>query len=224
MATRLYLTSISPLYTPSISSVTELKGSWNTGATDSYALQTTKAGAAGAVDNPIGTLTADADFMGARWITGQFTIGGTIMGTVDWAIKFREDNGGLNGFSHIHIAVHQGLSNTLRGNLIVDNIGSKEFLINATGTAHEAMSSGVLSVNSVAVQAGDIIVAEVGWRANSTSTAYQGAYYRGGTGVDTTVGETSNGPATWMEFSDPDGIIASIDVNPKAGQFMPFFE
>lgn len=90
---------------------------------------------------------------------------------------------------------------SLRGTLLSDNIGATEWPTSATGRGE-----GAKTLTPVAVQAGDRVVFEIGYRAQNTSTtSYTGTLHYGGTGTtDLTSGNTNvTTQPGWVEFSDP---------------------
>lgn len=199
MSTRFWFTSGTTPYTPAT-----VKGAWDVSAgADIQLLGRKPQGSAGTSSINVGSTAADRDIMLNRFISNAAVRTGTVSGTVNWVIGARENNVDLNGFSHVHIWVTQGNSDTVRGTLLTDHIGSTEFTTTATGT-----TPGAQSVSSVAISVGDRLVVEFGYRANSLNTTYNATINYGNTGgTDLTNGSTNvTTEPGWIEFSGADGI------------------
>lgn len=148
--------------------------------------------------------TLNFDRIISRWVSEPLGAC-TISGTLDYAIPFRETNALANDVIHLHAYVTTGDSDTPRGTLLTDHIGSTEFTVNAS--TFDTISETGISLSSVSASAGDRIVIEVGYQAQNTdATAYSAAHKQGGNTGDTTAGSTAltasdNDHAPWFDFS-----------------------
>lgn len=202
MATRFWLTSSAPPYTP-----TTRRGAWDVATGEDIQLLGRKpAGSAGTSSINAGSTAADRDVLLHRSISAGAVKAGTISGTVSWTIGVRESNVDCNAVWHIHIYVTSGDSDTPRGTLLSDYIGSTEFTTTATGTQITGQA-----ISSLAIQAGDRIVVEIGYRAQATATTYNSTINYGNTGTtDLTSGSTSvTTQPGWIEFSGADGLFTN---------------
>ncbi|MFG3051891.1 hypothetical protein ACGFZP_13200 [Kitasatospora sp. NPDC048239] len=200
MATRFWLTNSAAPYTP-----TTRRGAWDTASGEDVQLLGRKpAGSAGTSSINVGSTAADRDVLLHRSISAGAIKAGTISGTVSWTVGVRESNVDLNGFWHLHIYATSGDSDTPRGTLLADYIGSTEFTTTATGTAISGQA-----VTPVAIQVGDRLVVEIGYRANSLSTTYNATINYGNTGgTDLGSGDTAvTTEPGWVEFSGADGLF-----------------
>lgn len=199
MATRFWLTSSAPPYTP-----TTRRGAWDVATgEDVQLLGRQPAGSAGSSTINVGSTAADRDVLLHRSISAGAVKAGTLSGTVTWIIGAKESNAGLNGFFHLHIYVTSGDSDTPRGTLLTDSIGATEF-----GTTAIGASEGAKAVSSVAVSVGDRIVVEIGYRANAGATTQNATINYGNTGTtDLSVASSSvTSQPGWIEFSGADGL------------------
>jgi hypothetical protein len=202
LATRFWLTSSAPPYTP-----TTRRGAWDVASGEDVQLLGRKpAGSAGTSSINAGSTAADRDVLLHRSISAGAVKAGTISGTVSWTIGVRESNVDCNAVWHVHIYVTSGDSDTPRGTLLSDYIGSTEFTTTATGTQITGQA-----ISSLAIQTGDRLVVEIGYRAQSLSTTYNSTVNYGNTGTtDLTSGSTSVTTAPgWVEFSGMDGLFTS---------------
>ncbi|WP_354643873.1 hypothetical protein [Kitasatospora camelliae] len=199
MATRFWLTSSAPPYTP-----TTKRGAWDvsTGEDVQY-LGRKPAGSAGTSTINVGSTAADRDILLHRSISDGAVKAGTVAGTVTWMIGAKESNAALNGFFHLHIYVTSGDTDTPRGTLLTDSIGATEF-----GTTAIGATEGAKTLSSVAVQVGDRIVVEIGYRANAGSSTQNATINYGNTGTtDLSAGSASvTSQPGWVEFSGADGL------------------
>lgn len=202
MATRFWLTNAAAPYTP-----TTRRGAWDTASGEDVQLLGRKPqGSAGTSSINVGSTGADRDVLLHRSISAGAVKAGTISGTVEWTIGVKESNVDLNGFWHVHIYVTSGDTDTPRGTLLTDYIGATEFTTTATGT-----DPGAQSVTPIAVQVGDRIVVEIGYRANSLATTYNATINYGNTGT-TDLAATDTAVTTepgWVEFSGADGLFTA---------------
>lgn len=136
-------------------------------------------------------------------------------------IGFQESNAAANMMTHLHIWVTVGDSDTVRGTLLNDSIGSEEWPTTAAG-----VDTGLLSVaNNVNAQAGDHIVIEIGYQAQNTSaSSFTGTDYYGNndpTQSDLIDGDTNVGVNfSWIEFSTvfpPEVVLLGSTHNTNSG-------
>jgi len=200
VATRFWLTSSAPPYTP-----TTRRGSWAVASgEDVQYLGRKPAGAAGSSTINVGSTAANRDVLLHRSISDGAVKAGTLAGTVQWVIGAKESNANLNGFFHLHIYVTSGDSDTPRGTLLTDSIGATEF-----GTTAVGATEGSKTLSSVSVQVGDRIVVEIGYRASASATTQNATINYGNTGTtDLTNGSASvTSQPGWIEFSAADGLF-----------------
>lgn len=210
MATRWYFGNTAAPYTPAT-----VKGGFEkTAGAVTGLLAGRPAGTATTIAQAVGATTNPTDVLWGRWVSAPAVAGGTISGNVAWIIGRVENNAALNANAYAHIWVTVGDSDTVRGTLLANYAGATEFTTTATGNG----TSG-LPVTSVAIQAGDRVVIEMGYRAlGSGSTAYTATMNYGGTGLtDLVAGGTggTNGPTVrpgWLEFTNgsADGLFAPL--------------
>jgi hypothetical protein len=202
VATRFWLTNAAAPYTP-----TTRRGAWDVASGEDVQLLGRKPqGSAGTSSINVGSTAADRDVLLHRSISAGAVKAGTISGTVGWTIGVKESNVDANAVWHLHIYVTTGDSDTPRGTLLSDYIGSTEFTTTATGTAITGQA-----VSSVAIQAGDRIVVEIGYRANALATTYNATINYGNTGTtDLNNGDTAvTTEPGWVEFSGTDGLFTA---------------
>lgn len=197
MARRLYITNAAP---PSTSVGNPPKGAWDVSANagDIGGLLTSPSGAAATLAQAETSATNNWDGYLATWVAGPVNGNQTIQGTVQWIIGVVESSASMNAFTHVHIWVSQGDSNTLRGTLLSDNIGATEWPTTATGRGE-----GAKTLTAVNALNGDYVVFEFGYQAqNTVTTSFTGTVNFGDTGADLTSGSTSvTTLAGWVEFS-----------------------
>jgi hypothetical protein len=202
MATRFWLTNAAAPYTPATR-----RGAWDVASgEDVQLLGRRPQGSAGTSSINAGSTAADRDVLLHRSISAGTVKAGTISGTVSWTIGARESNVDCNAVWHLHAYVTSGDSDTPRGTLLADYIGSTEFTTTETGT--QVLSQ---AVSSVAVQVGDRIVVEIGYRAQALVTTYNATINYGNVGAtDLSSGSTNvtNEPG-WIEFSGADGLFTN---------------
>jgi hypothetical protein len=135
-----------------------------------------------------------------------------LSGSVVWVLGVQESATAANDHLHLHIFVTVGDTDTVRGTVLSDFIGAVEFPTTATG-----QTSNDQSLTTVAVQAGDRVVVEVGYQAQNTSALSRTGtmHYGGATGVDS-LGATQTTVTTtygWIQFSDPNAVLLARSVN-----------
>jgi hypothetical protein len=121
----------------------------------------------------------------------------TITGTFDLCVRANESAAGNDMFLHVHVWVTQGDTSTARGVLISDYIHSSELSTTAQGVQITQQT-----VSSVAVQAGDRLVVEIGYRATNTSTSslFAQVVTGGNASTDLFNGDTDSTHPGWCEF------------------------
>ncbi|GAA0705257.1 hypothetical protein GCM10010193_70410 [Kitasatospora atroaurantiaca] len=202
MATRFWLTNAAAPYTPATR-----RGAWDVASGEDVQLLGRKPqGSAGTSSINVGSTSADRDVLLHRSISAGAVKAGTISGTVEWTIGVKESNVDLNGFWHLHVYVTSGDTDTPRGTLLTDYIGSTEFTTTATG-----IDPGAQTVTPVAIQVGDRIVVEIGYRANALATTYNATVNYGNTGgTDLAASDTAvTTEPGWVEFSGTDGLFTA---------------
>jgi hypothetical protein len=205
---RLYLTAVAPTYTPATR-----RGAWdNTTTTVAMKLGEARAGTNTTSARAETSNVNNYDVFLGRWISDEDLIktAGVISGSMLSCIARQESNTAANMYKHVHVYVTVGSSDVVRGTLITDDIGPVEW--STTMTANED----TVVVSDVAVQPGDRIVVEVGYRAvNTSTTSYTGTIRYGGTATtdlvdNDTTNATSRSP--WVEFTDPNGVFFAPQV------------
>lgn len=205
MATRLYFAADdTAVYDPPTR-----KGAWDkTSGAATFRLAATRTGQGTQITNTENVATVDYDVLVATWISDPLRDNVTIDGTLDLIIGAAESNADADDVLHLHVWVTQGDSDTVRGTLLTDYIDSTEFAVSATVTAFTSVTMPQQSLSSVAAQAGDRIVVEVGYRAaNSIATSRNAGFAVGGRSASDLVGGESAYSATvnaagWIEFSE----------------------
>ena len=202
MATRLFFTNSAPGFTP-----TTIRGAWDqtTGAI-AMTLGLSPAGASATRAAAETSGTNNFDVLWGRWITDPIAKSGNLSGIVTWVIAVQESATTANDFVHMHVYVTAGDTDTVRGTLLTDFIGTAEFPTTATGAGVSDTA-----ISTVAVQAGDRIVVEVGYQAQNTTTLSRtGTMTYGLTDVSGVLipGDTTITFPGWIQFSDPENVIA----------------
>lgn len=200
MAQRFYLNDDAPGRSPAVA-----KGAWDdtTNQPNIGGLETTQSGVAATLGVAETSVTNNWDVLLATFVSPA--LGGNVAfkttDTVKAVLGVLESNAAANMFTHIHIWVSAGNTDTVRGTLLQDSIGSTEW-----GTTAAGLKTGLLNLaNNVNALAGDFIVVEVGYQAqNTVSTSFTGTLNFGATTptVDLTNGDTSVvAHPSWIEFS-----------------------
>lgn len=175
---RLYFTNAAAPYTPPVANTGDYKGAWDGAFTGANALATTAQGVVAEIGQVTSTI-ADYDYC-LRRFTAILGTGGRFGNTAQYRTLARESSGLANAVLHMHLAVHQGQSNILRGNLVTNHVGSGEFVVSTTTRTGRLTEP--LQTSPVDVVAGDLLVCELGFRSNAGSTAYTAAVEYGGSG------------------------------------------
>lgn len=175
-ARRWYLANEAPDYTPATK-----RGAWDSSsATLARKLSYTPSGAAATAAVAETSTTDDFDVLVGRWISDPATVAGTLTGYANWVIGTAESDAAANMVWHAHLYVTAGDSDTPRGTLRADYVGSSEWPA-AVATGRSAVN---ISLTSTAISVGDRIVLELGYRAqNTASTSYTGTIHYGNTGL-----------------------------------------
>lgn len=200
---RFYLTSDAAGFTPATA-----RGAWDLTNAAAFHLGTAPAGAATTAELTESTATGDQDLLLARWVSDPITAAGSISntGTAPLVVGRQESAAGMNAVGHTHLWVTQGDTDTVRGTLVVDRIGSTEWPTTANALLHSTSID-----NTVACQVGDRIVLEFGCRAaNTSATAFTATIHHGNTGgTDLANGDTAvtTKPA-WLELDVSDLFVA----------------
>lgn len=215
MATRLYLSSsnapgVSPAYS----------GTWTTvpGGAQRRTASTTQDSSALALTGNIteAATTGTEDVLMRQFVsTNSFQYAKTISGTFSYVIYGYESNGAANAFIQVMIKVVSSDGATVRGTLYAGHtdvaqtatVGARnEELPVGSGSAATRIGS-ALSLSSVGVQAGDLLVIEVGARFLTSSSSTFSTNYRFGSPNDATADHALTSGLTttlvpWVEFSD----------------------
>jgi len=200
MAQRFYLNNDAASYSPAVA-----KGAWDdiTNQPDIGGLETTQSGNAATLGLTETSATNNWDGLIATFVSPA--LGGNVAfkttDTIKAVLGVLESNASANMFTHIYIWVTTGNTDTTRGILLTDNIGSTEW-----GTTAAGLKTGLLNLtNNVNALAGDHIVIEVGYQAqNTVTTSFTGTLNFGATTptIDLTNGDTSvTSHPSWIEFS-----------------------
>lgn len=202
MAFRLYLNNQAPAYTPATK-----RGSWNVStSTVARELGQERLGASTTSASAEATTTVNWQVLLGRFISDGFQASGTISSaTALLMMKALESNAAADMYLAVHIYVTQGDSDTPRGTLLSTTSAGAEF---ATGT-NRGRGTGALTLSSLAVNAGDRLVVEVGYQArNTVATSYTGTLRYGGTNaVDTAENTTTNARPGYVEFTGMDALF-----------------
>jgi hypothetical protein len=164
--TKLYLRTTAAPYTPAT-----IRGAWDdtagavTGLLESVPGGDTYTTVSRAETN----VATEYDVLLYRGVSGPLDAQ-TISGTLNVMVDVLESAGAANNHWHLHVYVTQGDSDTPRGTLLTDYreaAGVNEWSINSTGTTLNAAQA----LSSLAISAGDRLVAEIGYSARNTSAS-----------------------------------------------------
>jgi len=174
MATvRYYLQNASATYTP-----TARQGTWtNSSASNISTLNTSKVGTLGSWSYA-DVIAGAATLMIGRFVSPALAED-ALVNFSDAVIGYRQSTSTANMYPQIHIWVTVGDSDTVRGT-IVDNFtdSTREFDGGGTNAAGMGLDP---TGSAVSAQAGDRIVVEVGYYADTNATSRTGYVYLGGT-------------------------------------------
>lgn len=196
---RFYLSDAAP---PTFDPASTVKGAWDdvTDAADSGGLLTLPSGATANFVLPETSVSPTWDVLLAHWTSQGVGRSFTMGGTVRWAIAVQQSSASGLFVTHVHIWVTQGQSTNVRGTLLQDYIGSRQWPTTAQGIVE-----GPIALNDVQVQLGDCIAVEVGYQAQNTSaSSFSGTQWFGSnnTSPDLTDGDTNvTLDPSWFEFS-----------------------
>jgi hypothetical protein len=199
VALRLYLTNDTAPYVPPT-----IRGTWSDKAlTGANYLARRKTGVSTtAVKAETSNLATWAVLL-RRFISDPVNNPDTLQGTFTLIAGWLEANAAANMVTRVHMYVTVGSTDVVRGTLTALALdGTTEFP--TVGFAAGAMGQKLTGTcSSVAVQVGDRVVLEIGYKAaNTVTTSYAGTLYYGGTASD--LGENDRNATTrpgWVEFA-----------------------
>mgnify|MGYP000927276171 FL=1 len=200
--TRMYLTSDSnAVYTPATS-----KGAWDkTSGNVALRMSPFQFGSQQGTADSENVTTANYDVLLATFVSDPIKNPVSIAGTLRAAVLALETNADANDVLHMHVWVTQGNSDTVRGTLISDFVDSTEWAVSSVQTNWTVINV-VQAMTTVAAQAGDRIVAEIGYQAQNTiSTSRTGNISVGSrlpydcNGTESAVGSSAC-PSCWIDF------------------------
>lgn len=225
MATRFYLTSAAPDYTPAT-----VRGTWadtSLAATNAFKLGTTKEGT-----NSLVTFTETIDTNNTKVLLSRHISGPLAGGSI---------TGGSGSFQHVQARQEAAANNNLTLQIhVYATVGDTDvvrdtYLNSFTGATEFATSMTILSYTSaiptaITIDPGDRLVIEIGYNAANTTIDAVGSNRIGGTAADLatsgTTGVTTDSP--WFEFLGTGSDAAVAPYVPPGGRnaapdFMPFF-
>jgi len=139
-----------------------------------------------------------------RFVSEPINNPGTLSGTFTLVAGWLESNLAANMVARAHLYVTVGSTDVVRGALTSLALDSTtEFPITGFGTGANGIKVVSPSMTPVAVQTGDRLVLELGFKAaNTVTTSYTGTFYYGGTGADLAAGDrnVTTRPG-WIEFA-----------------------
>lgn len=129
----------------------------------------------------------------------------TISGTIKGQIRVREENAGADARAQVKVYVVDAAGTTVRGTLLDYDTAvlSSEFVVDlATPTNRKFPRGGAVALSSLAIQDGDKIIIEIGFRNHGTTVTNVRFNFSGAATADLAEDETSTGAAyAWFEFS-----------------------
>jgi hypothetical protein len=138
-----------------------------------------------------------------RFVSETVNNPGTLQGTFQLVAGWLESNAAANMVTRVHMYVTVGSTDVVRGTLTALALdGTAEFDVVGFGTGADGIKmTGTCS--SVAVQVGDRVVLEIGFKAaNTVTTSYTGTFYYGGTGADLVPNDRNvTTRVGWIEFA-----------------------
>jgi hypothetical protein len=194
VSTRYYLQNAAAPYTP-----TTKRGAWDD-ATSTVAMGLgSRSGTSATKSRYESNVSNTWDGLLARLVSAGLAAACTV-NLEDFCIGIFEDVAAADMVPHLHIYVTTGDSDTPRGTILTDWLGSSEV---STSYATAGYAATPTTQNPVSASAGDRIVVEVGYQArNSVTTLYQGVMYVGATGgTDLTQGAAANTYPGWFDFT-----------------------
>lgn len=201
MATRFYLGAAAAGYTPAT-----VRGAWDDGtATLARRLAPAPEGSAATVAAAETSPATGRDVLLGRWVSDPALTSGTLSGTATWALGVAASDAAASMYTHVHVYVTTGDSDTPRATLLADTVGATAWPTTAAGRAETG-----LAVTPAAITAGDRIVVEVGYTAqNAVATSYTGTLHYGNTGsTDLAAADTAvTANPGWVELSGADALF-----------------
>jgi hypothetical protein len=197
--TRYYFSNTAPGYTP-----VTIRGAWDL-TTGTIAMKLgAKAGVAATRGQAETSSVTNYDVLLGRWISDALSA--TQFKTsmlVRWSFGTRESNSNANDYTHIHIYITTGDSDTPRGTILTDSVGGTEWVVTTAASRYRSVN---LS-GAVSAQANDRIVVELGYQARNTSTTSRTGTMNygntGGTDLNAADGDTAvTTRPGWIEFVD----------------------
>ena len=195
--TRLYLTSLSPSYVPA-----QTRGSWYLPPQQRVRLSPNKAGSASGVIRQ--EANSSVVTLGLVWaISEPFTTVSLPSGTrIDWQLDIAEQAADADLYSHVHVYVLVGSTNTVRCTLLNNYESSatspNEWPITAQPKGPELPPT-LGTCGSATPRVGDRLVVEFGYVArNRSSSPRYGVVSYGSTGPD--AGPGISGGAPWINL------------------------
>lgn len=197
---RFYLANVAAPFTP-----TNYRGAWD--ATASSVTKALYGWPKGTTQTSVGiaetSTTNNWDVLLGRFVSSPVDAQ-TISGTISGYLVCLENNGAANDMLHLHVYVTAGDTDTVRGTLLTDYIGT-EF-----HTTRRGLFIPKQTLTPVTASAGDRIVVEIGYQAQNTSaTSYTGTIVYGADSdvVDvydatTTFASDAASYSPWLEFDN----------------------
>lgn len=193
MATRLPLSDSAGGFTPAT-----IKGTWTNSSATLLRLLGEKSGTEQVANVAPGSFVTNHDRLAGRWVSRPIAADVSITGTMTWIyVGAFTSSGTPTVISKAHVWVTTGGTDTVRGTLLANQLGADNYTATLTGRG-----DGAIAITTVAAQAGDRIVLELGMRITSAFNINDaGRLAYGGTGADRTDGSTTVGDPGWIEFS-----------------------
>lgn len=215
---RLYITNATAPYNPGTR-----HGGWETLGTGNGTshLTTTKAGAVArtGTNKAASTDGQPYDALNRTFVSDPFLSGGTVTGSLSAVLSVDESGASANYFARVYVWVSAGDSDTVRG-VLVDAVSATEHAVGSSTPLAVAVSG---ALSSVAAQAGDRIVAEIGYRSTVGAATNTGALRYGGTdATDLVAGNTAPEATTrsgWVELPVDALFVASTPVSELTDNF-----
>lgn len=204
MPQRLYLTNAAATFTPS-----SVRGTWNdASSTGVSALTKYRAGSNTLIVKAEASATNNYRSLMRRFVSDPFTNSGNFAGTIDLCMAVQEESGSQNAFYAFHAYITVGDTNVVRGTVASNKTDATEW---PTDIAARKAS---FALSTVACQAGDRLVIEVGFSdANTSTTSYQAVSAYGGTGSDLVPGEAFipffSSRCPWIDITGADAVFSA---------------
>lgn len=196
---RMYLTNSAAPVTP----VVGPSSPWdNTGSAVSKLLGLDRGGSNTTLSIAETSTSNTFDVKFGEWVSQPFTSSGTLQGGYNIVVAGSESDAAADMFQLVIIRAVSGDGTVSRG--VAESVF---FSTLERGTTDQAFTFGDAMSTPVAVQAGDRLVVEVGYRAtNTVATSYSGKIFYGGTAGDIEQGDLSPTITTksgYFTFTDP---------------------